>query len=91
MESPQGTEQQKNEDKELSLKPPKLDMKSYCKNLFSTAKPKRAIHRFEVYLEKETYIVEFDTNEKMKLAIGELKLLIESCEKDNKKKNRLTE
>jgi hypothetical protein len=62
MESPQGTEQQKNEDKESSLKPPKLDMKSYCKNLFSTAKPKRAINRFEVYLEKEKYIVEFDTN-----------------------------
>ena len=66
-------------------------MKSYCKSLFSTAKPKKAIHRFEVWLDKNKYTVEFDTSQKMKLAIGELKLLIESCEKEKTAKEMFSE
>jgi hypothetical protein len=45
-------------------------MKSYCKNLFSKLKPKRVINRMEVSLKGEKFIVEFDSSEKMKLAIG---------------------
>jgi hypothetical protein len=44
------------------VKIPRIDMESYCKSLFSNAKPKKAIHRFEVWLDREKYIVEFDTS-----------------------------
>lgn len=51
-------------------------MKTYYKNLFSSKKKKNNQNRIEVMLDRERYVIEFDSNEKMKLAIGELKLLI---------------
>jgi hypothetical protein len=53
-------------------------MKTYYKNLFSNKKKGNTQNRIEVILNGERYLIEFDSSEKMKLAIGELKLLIEN-------------
>jgi hypothetical protein len=45
-------------------------MKSYCKDLFSSEKKKVHKHRIEIILNGEMHFIEFDSSEKMKLALG---------------------
>lgn len=56
-------------------------MKSYCKSLFSPSKKEPYRHFIEVKLEGETYRLAFESSERMKLAMGEVKLLIQQMEK----------
>lgn len=51
-------------------------MKSYCKSLFSPEKKEEHGYFIEVKLEGKTYRLAFESSERMKLAIGEVKLLI---------------
>lgn len=56
-------------------------MKSYCKSLFSSSKKEHYRNFIEVKLDGETFFLAFESSERMKLAIGEVKLLIQQMEK----------